>query len=90
MTSAIISGAITSERYEKVNGRLAEVKKSIETRNAKRQEMERFIWMLEKRENLLIDFDDELWLATVHQLKVHSEKEFAFVLKDGTEMAWIL
>mgnify|MGYP000995345050 CR=1 FL=1 len=25
---------------------------------------------IDKRENLLIDFDDELWLATVHQLKV--------------------
>ena len=49
----------------------------------------RFIRVLNKRESLLTDFDDELWLATVHQLKVHSETEFTFVLKDGSELPWI-
>ena len=50
--------------------------------------MGRFIRVLNKRESLLTEFDDELWLATVHQLKVYSETEFTFVLKDGTELPW--
>lgn len=79
---------VLAERHEKVNERFEEVNKSIETRNAKRQELKRFVKMLEKREGLLTEFDDELWLATVHQLKVHSDKEFTFVLKDGSEMPW--
>lgn len=52
--------------------------------------MGRFIRVLNKRDTLLTDFDDELWLATVHQLKVNSETEFTFVLKDGTELTWVV
>lgn len=65
------------------------IDKLIQTRNAKRQEMGKFIRALNKRDNLLTDFDDELWLAAVHQLKVHSETEFTFILKDGSEFPWI-
>jgi len=76
------------ERYDMANGRLEEVKATIEIRKSKRQEMGRFIKVLNMRDNLLTEFDEELWLATVHQLKVNSETEFSFVLKDGTDLPW--
>lgn len=76
------------ERFNKANGRLSEVEKMIEGRNAKRLELERVIKLLKKQDNLLTEFDEGLWQAIVHQLKVHSATEFTFVLKDGTEMPW--
>ena len=73
----------SNERFEEVNA-------TIEARSSKRQEMGRFIKVLNKRDTLLTEFDDELWLATVHQLKVRSETDFTFVLKDGTELLWAI
>lgn len=76
------------ERYDKASGRFEEVNATIEARNSKRQEIGKFIKVLNKRDTLLMEFDDELWLATVHQLKVKSGTEFTFVLKDGAELPW--
>jgi site-specific DNA recombinase len=76
------------ERFNKANGRLSEVEKMIEGRNAKRLEIERVIKLLKKQENLLTEFDEGLWQAIVHQLKIHSATEFTFILKDGTELPW--
>ena len=78
-----------SERYEKASKRLAEVGKDIAARNAKRSELEGFLKLLDGRDDLLNEFDESLWLGIVHQVKVHSEGGFTFVLKDGKEMPFV-
>ena len=80
--------SVMVERFNKANGRLTEVEKMIEGRNAKRLELERVIKLLKKQENLLAEFDEGLWQAIVHQLKVYSTTEFTYILKDGTEVPW--
>ncbi len=75
------------ERYDKAKNRLAEVSKTISMRNAKRQELERFLRVLKKQDGLLTKFDEDLWLATVHQMVV---KEVLFIFKDGTELPWTI
>jgi len=77
-----------AKRYEKASTRLAEVGKDIAARNAKRSELESFQKLLDGRDELLTEFDESLWLGIVHQMKVHSETEFTFVLKDGSKVIW--
>jgi len=74
-----------SDRYEKASKQLAEVGKDIAARNAKRSELEGFLRLLDGRDELLMEFDESMWLGVVHQMKVISPNEFTFVLKDGTE-----
>ena len=77
-----------SERYEKASTRLAVVNKDIAARNAKRSELEGFMKLLEGRDELLTEFDEALWLGIVHQMRVQSQTDYTFVLKDGTEHNW--
>ena len=74
-----------AERYEKASTRLAEVVKDLAARNAKRSVLEGFLRLLDRRDELLTDFDESLWLGIVHQMKVISGNEFTFGLKDGSE-----
>ncbi|SDN79777.1 hypothetical protein [Acetanaerobacterium elongatum] len=78
------------ERYDNARDRLSEVSKTIDSRNDKRQELERFLQILKKQEGLLTEFDEDLWLGTVHQLIVRSKTEFVLVFKDGTELPWTM
>ena len=77
-----------SDRYEKASKWLAEVAKDIASRNAKRSELESFLRLLASRDDLLKEFDESLWLGIILQVKVNSDNEFTFVLKDGTEFPW--
>ena len=77
-----------SARYEKASARLAEVGNDIAVRNTKRSELEGFLKLLDGRDALLTEFDESLWLGLVHRVKVKSEVEFTFVLKDGREINW--
>ena len=55
-----------SDRYEKASKRLTEVGKDIAVRNAKRNELESFLRLLDDREQLLTEFDENLCLRIVH------------------------
>jgi site-specific DNA recombinase len=78
------------ERYDRVQGHLTDVNKTIEERNAKRLNVRRFIKMLKKQDGLLTEFDEELWYAVVDKLMVRSATELAFIFKDGTELPWTI
>lgn len=38
--------------------------------------------------SILTEFDEELWIATVEAVVVHSEHEITFIFKDGLELDW--
>lgn len=69
----------------KASKRLAEVRKNIASRNAKRSELESFQKLLEGRGELLTELDEALRLGVFHQMRVNSGNDFIFVLKDGKE-----
>jgi site-specific DNA recombinase len=83
------SGGMT-EKYRKACACLAEADRKISARNARRNELEVLLHLLDGRDSLLADFDEALWLALVHQMKVHAANEFSFVLKDGSELPWVM
>ena len=73
------------ERYEAIKKGLLEINDKRLERNAKRESIEEFIRMLEKRDALLTEFDEELWNGTIEKVTVHSES-VTFAFKDGMEI----
>jgi DNA invertase Pin-like site-specific DNA recombinase len=74
------------ERYDKTKGRLDEVNRAIEHRNAKRVELERFVNAFKTRDSLLTEFDEDLWNAVIERVVVRSANEVIFVFRDGNEL----
>jgi predicted nuclease with TOPRIM domain len=75
-------------RHEEVQNRLEGLSSQIDIRRANRENIENFIKILQCNGDLLINFDEELWFATVESLIVHNEREFIFTFKDGTKLIW--
>lgn len=55
-------------------------------RTAKRKNILSFIDALEKSGNMLQEFDESVWNATVEIVRVYDKKSIIFILKDGSEI----
>ena len=55
-------------------------------RTAKRANIMRFLKMLVKQGDLITEFDEELWYATVDTMTVRLECEAIVTFKNGTEI----
>ncbi|HEX3018028.1 MAG TPA: recombinase family protein [Caproicibacter sp.] len=75
------------ERYENTKRYLKETNTQIANRRTKRENIEAFMQTLQAQKNLLTEFDENLWNATVDCLIVRSATEFIFRFK-GTELLW--
>ena len=76
------------ELYETTKNGLVAINDKRSEGDAKRESIGTFIQMLEKSDKLLIEFDEELWNATIDTVMVHSEHELTFSFKDGLELDW--
>jgi site-specific DNA recombinase len=76
------------KRYEAVKDGLRKIDDKKLERNARRESIGIFIRELEQRDIFMDEFDEELWIATVEAVVVHSEHEIAFIFKDGLELDW--
>lgn len=72
------------ERFEKVNGRLDEMKEQITERQARGEQMEIFIKELEIA-GPIEQFDEDLFLGLVESIEVGIDK-FTMRFKDGTQV----
>ena len=75
-------------QYENTKQRLAEIDAQITGRRVKLEKIEAFMQTLLAQEQLLTEFDEGLWNATIDRLIVHSALKFTFKFKDGTELPW--
>lgn len=75
-----------ADRYEIIKKGLVEINEKHLERNAKRESIKGFMMTLEQSDNLLTEFEEGFWNATVEEVKVHSEHEINFVFKDGMEL----
>ena len=82
------SGYVT--RYNELQTRRQELNTDITMRQARRSQMKAFIKQLTKQDQLLTEFDEGLWSATLNAMVVKSEQEVVFQFKDGTELPWRL
>lgn len=75
-------------RYEKLKEQSQELSGEITRLKARRTQMMAFIEEVKQQENLLDEFDESLWAATVNAVMVKRDKEIIFQFKDGTELPW--
>ena len=74
------------ERYEKLQKKSFSLQKQKEERLAKRDLIGGFILELSKCKELLTEFDEKPWVATVDKVTVFQDGRLVFSFKDGTEI----
>ena len=74
------------DRYEKAKLRYEKLEQEKENKLSKRKAIDRFISDLLKRDELLTEFDNCLWLTVVDTVTAQSDGTLVFKFNDGTEI----
>ena len=72
-------------RYEAATQRLKQIEDQRTERKQRRQKMLGFIRMLENSDELLTEFDEELWNATVETVTIQPDGSMVFRWKNRME-----
>ena len=70
-------------RFKAAEARLAEIEAERRNRRMKQANITRFLQILKKQENLVDEFEEELWYTTVDKVLVHPDRRLAFIFRDG-------
>lgn len=76
------------ERYDKLQKRRCELSSVIAMCAAKRVQISGFLSELKKHETPLSEFDERIWQAALHHMKIFTDGKILFVFRDGTELPW--
>ncbi|EYE87376.1 hypothetical protein Q428_13620 [Fervidicella metallireducens AeB] len=76
------------EKYESIKKGLERINDKRFEQSAKKENILEFIKELKQREDLITDFDEELWLGTVDKVVMNVDGKISFVFKDGMEVEW--
>ena len=74
------------DRYDKAKSRYDELKQKRENKLSKRKAIDCFIYDLSKRDELLTEFDNCLWLTVADKVTVRKDVTLVFKFNDGTEI----
>lgn len=77
------------EKYERINSRMIEIETEIMDKAARRLEMKEFINRIRNTEELLTQFDEELFLVTDEKIIIHADSKMLIVFKDGAKIELI-
>ena len=75
-----------AERFDRTKARLDEVGSAITEKQAKKEQIERFLAELERQDGVSIEFDEEQWYSLVDFVTVFNKEDIRFTFKDGTEI----
>jgi len=70
-------------RFKAAEARLAEIEAERRNRRMKQANITRFLQILKKQENLVTEFEEELWYTTVDKVLVHPDRRLSIVFRDG-------
>lgn len=73
-------------RYEEGNKRLAEISELRMERTAKRAKIRICMDRISQQENLVTEFDEELWYSMVDYVTVYEGKSLVFTFRDGRQV----
>jgi hypothetical protein len=62
------------------------IREEILERCARKEKIRRFLDELRRTDDIVTEFDENLWNATVESVTVHSDKTLTFQFRDGTEI----
>ena len=75
-----------AERFDRTKARLDEVSNAITEKQAKKEQIERFLAELERQDGVATKFDEEQWYSLVDFVTVFNKEDIRFTFKDGTEI----
>ncbi len=75
-----------AKRLDSVQGRLDKVSQAITEKQAHREKIELFLNGLQKQEELVTEFDEDLWYSLIEYVTVFEKEDIRFTFKDGTEI----
>lgn len=75
-----------AERFNRTKARLDEVGNAITERQAKKEQIERFLARLERQNGVVTEFDEDQWYSMVDFVTVFNKEDIRFTFKDGTEI----
>ena len=81
-----IGSSMTLERYEKLKKEYDNACAVISEKDAKYEQMGRFITVLNDQSEFISEFDEALWGSLVEKIVVKSKDDVMVVFKDGTEI----
>lgn len=83
-----------NHRYSKMDKQCREleiqikkIKDEILEQSSRKEKIRRFLDELRQMNNLVTEFDENLWHATVELVTVHLDKTLSFTFRDGTEIS---
>ena len=75
------------DRYEKAKKRYDALTALRQEKLSKAKAIDRFMTTVSKREDLLTEFDNRLWMSLVDYAEVHRDGTLTFHFFDGTEIS---
>ena len=75
-----------ADRFDQTKARLDEVGSAITEKQAKREQIERFLAELERQDGVATEFDENLWYSLIDFATVFNKEDIRFTFKDGTEI----
>ena len=76
-----------ADRYEQAKSKYDELSAAREQRIAKRNMINRFLKELERRDELLTEFDNYLWLTVIDRVTVQQDGSLMFLFYNGSEIS---
>lgn len=73
-------------RYDAIKQRLDDIASEIQSRQIKRTKIEAFLAEMKAQENIITEFDENLWQRTAERIIVYRESEVVVEFKDGSQI----
>lgn len=77
-----------AERYTTAKEQLDAINEEITKRNIRKEQIEFFLTTLEKKGQLVTEFDTGLWNTVIDSVMVYSRARVVFRFKGGAEIEW--
>ena len=75
-----------AERFDRTKARLDEVGNAITEKQAKKEQIERFLAELERQDGVATEYDDNLLYSLIYFVIFFNKEDVLFTFKDGTEI----
>lgn len=77
--------SMLAERTE-LKAKMQKVEDEIKAQTAQKEQIRHYISELKQLDEIITEFDESLWQATVEHISVHPDKALTFLFRDGTEI----